>query len=179
MFSTNPRLLYVFCKSISSRECWLSFQIGGNVLNSRGKHTQELFANDEVSDDVTISVPEPRNKNDGWEDELGRFLNVSIESFCTALGKCKICYRQKLTDRSRKLILHCKVKRFFCCTNLENLPNYWDKFDFVILWIVFFSSKNTNLSNELKVSRSAIRRTQNHHVFIFLKCFRLWRNFIF
>ena len=67
---------YVFCKSISSRECWLSFQIGGNVLNSRGKHTQELFANDEVSDDVTISVPEPRNKNDGWEDELGRSLNA-------------------------------------------------------------------------------------------------------
>ena len=33
------------------------------MLNSRGKHTQELFANDEVSGDVTISVPERKNKN--------------------------------------------------------------------------------------------------------------------
>ena len=48
------------------------------MLNSRGKHTQELFANDEVSDDVIISVPELKNKNDGWEDELGWFLNISI-----------------------------------------------------------------------------------------------------
>ena len=49
------------------------------MLNSRRKHAKEFFfANDEVSDDVTISFPELRNKNDGWEDELGRFLDISI-----------------------------------------------------------------------------------------------------